>query len=126
MRAKFRVTSVNPDHDANPDAQRTYELNAVYDDQTEDNARFAKATPSGYLSIVVDNPAARLELGKDYYLDFIACDDADQNPGYRTEGASYRTEGASMGNTHAVPAGQRYEPEGGHTGKAGQHEASER
>lgn len=71
MRAKFRVNSVTfyGDH-TNPDASRRYELSAIYDTTTEENRRFTKATPWGELKMTVDNPAARLEVGKVYYLDF--------------------------------------------------------
>jgi hypothetical protein len=45
---------------------------AVYDDGTPENQRFSKATPSGRLTMSVDNPpaAAFFILGKEYYLDF--------------------------------------------------------
>jgi hypothetical protein len=45
---------------------------AVYDDGTPENARFAKATPSGQLEMVVDNEDVlkQLVIGKSYYLDF--------------------------------------------------------
>ena len=41
-------------------------------DELEENQRFNKASPSGELSITIDNPAAQgfLQPGKSYYLDF--------------------------------------------------------
>jgi len=44
---------------------------AVYDDGTPENQRFSKATPSGTLTMTVDNPPAAefFILGKEYYLD---------------------------------------------------------
>ena len=43
-----------------------------YDDTIEEDKRFAKATPSGELQMLVDNPAALafFELGQQYYLHF--------------------------------------------------------
>jgi len=51
---------------------QTFRFGAVYDNGTEENRRFAKATPSGTLEMTVDNPPAQafFELGKTYYLDF--------------------------------------------------------
>jgi hypothetical protein len=74
MRAKYRCNSVLFYGDpTNPDAGRQYTLTAVYDTGTEENRRFNKATPWGELKISVDNPAARLEVGEEYYLDFTKC-----------------------------------------------------
>lgn len=71
IRAKFRCSSVTFFGDpSNPDASRQYILNAVYDTSTPENERFTKATPYGELKMNIDNPAARLEVGKIYYLDF--------------------------------------------------------
>lgn len=71
IRAKFRCNSVefygDPD---NPDAARNYVLQAVYDTSSPENERFTKATPWGELKMRVDNPAARLEVGQFYYVDF--------------------------------------------------------
>jgi hypothetical protein len=119
MRAKFRCNSVSfrGDHE-DPNTPRTYELSAVYDTRTEENARFAKATPLGTLTIQVDNPAASLQVGEEYYLDFIACAIAE---------AEVKPE--DMGNTHAVAEGERYDPAttGGYqAAHAGNVEASER
>lgn len=71
IRAKFRVNSVtfHGDH-TNPDASRRYQLTAIYDTSTPENERFTKATPWAELNMTVDNPAAVLEVGKMYYLDF--------------------------------------------------------
>ena len=45
---------------------------ALYDDKTEENRRFSKATPSGELWMIVDNPdvVKAFVPGKSYYLDF--------------------------------------------------------
>ena len=75
IRAKFRctreiTTKWNPDHEGD----RSYEFTAVYDDKTPENQRFAKATPSGQLTIAVSNPAVSYVPGKEYYLDFTPVD----------------------------------------------------
>lgn len=49
--------------------QRSYEFSAVYDDGNEENQKFAKATPNGQLTVMVDNPAVVFKPGKFYYLD---------------------------------------------------------
>jgi hypothetical protein len=119
MRAKFRCTSVKFTGDPeNPATSRTYELNAVYDQRTAENERFAKATPFGTMTIQVDNPAASLQVGEEYYLDFIACAIAE---------AEVKPE--AMGNTHDVAEGERYDPgttTGYQAAHAGNVEASER
>lgn len=75
IRAKFRCASVMFYGDpTNPDTGRQYTLNPVYDTSTPENERFAKATPWGELRMNVDNPAARFEVGKVYYLDFTEAD----------------------------------------------------
>jgi hypothetical protein len=72
IRAKFRChfethKKWGPQEDQ---VTRTYEFMAVYDTDTPENQRFAKATPSGSLTIQVDNPDVHFEPGKFYYLDF--------------------------------------------------------
>lgn len=50
---------------------KVYSFMAAHDDGTPENQRYAKATPTGSLSITVDNPdAMSFEQGKYYYLDF--------------------------------------------------------
>lgn len=68
MRAKFRVESVTKHAYGGEQAS----LRAVMADELEENQRFNKASPSGELSITIDNPAAQgfLQPGKSYYLDF--------------------------------------------------------
>jgi len=99
MRAKFRVLSVKFSGDPNDlDTPRTYELTAVYDRRTAENERFAKSTPWGSLTIQIDNPAAGLNVGEEYYLDFTACAIAEaETP-------------AMHGNTHDVADGDRWSP----------------
>ena len=71
IRAKFRCNSVTFNGDPTDDnTSRSYNLSPVYDTSTPENARFTKATPWGELKLNVDNPEARFEVGKFYYLDF--------------------------------------------------------
>lgn len=71
IRAKFRCNSVEFFGDpTNAEAPRTYTMSPIYDTTTPENERFTKATPWGELKMRVDNPAALLEVGKIYYLDF--------------------------------------------------------
>lgn len=69
MRAKFRVNSFTQ---FGGTTQRKFELSAVTDDGTPENERYNTATPSGSLSITIDNPNVVdfLQPGKAYYLDF--------------------------------------------------------
>lgn len=69
-RAKFNCSSVTQYSHTGEGAKR-YEFTAVYDNGLPENKRFAKYSPSGSLSILVDNPAVQFEVGKSYYLDFI-------------------------------------------------------
>lgn len=71
VRAKFRVKAVELYHQ--PAGSGRVKMEAVHDTATPENERFTKYTPSGELSMHVDNPPA-LEVfrpGKVFYLDFI-------------------------------------------------------
>jgi hypothetical protein len=71
IRAKFRVNSVEFFGDPTSEAtSRRYALSAIYDTSTPENERFTKATPWADLKMSVDNPAARMEVGQVYYVDF--------------------------------------------------------
>lgn len=70
VRGKFKVVGVK--HvDWNPDV-RIIELSAVSNDGTPENERFHKYTPSGSITMTVDNPVAsdQLILGETFYVDF--------------------------------------------------------
>ena len=49
-----------------------------YDDRIPEDKRFHKATPSGEMSIMVDNPPVvefwKSQIGKQFYLDFTPVD----------------------------------------------------
>lgn len=70
VRAKFKLNAITK-HDGNQTAQ-TFVFGAVSADNVEENKRFHKYTPSGQLTMYVDNPPAQefFGLGKSYYLDF--------------------------------------------------------
>ena len=73
MRAKFYVNSVDEMEDS-----KVFHLGAVISGSPE-NESFAKATPSGSLSIKIDNGTEAvnfLEKGKEYYIDFTAAEAA--------------------------------------------------
>ena len=72
IRAKFRCNSVRNFKDS-----EVVELNAVCDDR---NKQWARWTPSGQVSIQIDNPDARgrFEPGKCYFLDFSEAPEDDQ------------------------------------------------
>lgn len=69
VRAKFTVTSVTEHHYSQA---KTIKLTPVYDPNLPEDQRFSKATPSGELTMYVDNPSAaeQLKLGQAFYLDF--------------------------------------------------------
>ncbi|MER5912308.1 hypothetical protein ABT124_17890 [Streptomyces sp. NPDC001982] len=91
-RAKFRCHSVEQSTSAPVEVKRytgagqeptgimtwprTYRFTAMYDTTVPEDQRYAQATPSGQLTIAVDNPAVVFEPGKSYYLDFTPVDEA--------------------------------------------------
>lgn len=66
-RAKFKCVKMSVT-DYNK-TTKEYEFQAVCADEVPENERYHKYTPSGKLSIWVDNEAVKFELGKSYYLD---------------------------------------------------------
>lgn len=74
MRAKFSVRQITKyDHLTQTDVK----LSPVYSDDPEsENKKFWDATPSGELTMRINNPAAAdfFELGREYYLDFTPVD----------------------------------------------------
>lgn len=74
IRAKFmlqehRIYSWHPDR-----SQHTFVLRPQYDDNIPEDQRFHQATPTGELTMLVDNPAVveylSKMLNKQFYLDF--------------------------------------------------------
>jgi len=68
VRAKFKLTSIT-EHEG---TARGLKFSAVSTDDTPENQRYHKYTPSGTLEIWVDNPPAleQFKIGESYYLDF--------------------------------------------------------
>lgn len=66
FRAKMKVESIT-DYGANYSKQ--YKFRCQYSNNREDNS-FSKYTPSGELSLHIDNPEIKLNIGDVYYLDF--------------------------------------------------------
>lgn len=69
VRAKFKVTSVKSFAEW---SGKEITLTPQYDQNIEEDRRYAKATPSGEIRMTVDNPPAadQLALGKFFYVDF--------------------------------------------------------
>ncbi len=72
VRAKFKVTSVVETHYTPDYSQKKIILEPVYDQKVAEDVSFAKATPSGRMEMVIDNPVAieRMPVGKTFYVDF--------------------------------------------------------
>lgn len=71
IRAKLQLQSVKEYHWSKENKEYTFQ--AVYDDGTPENSKFAKSTPSGNFTMVCNNPAVQeqLQLGKIYYFDIV-------------------------------------------------------
>lgn len=76
VRGKFQVTKVASMNWSQTAKEITFA--AIYDTTTEEKRRYSKATPSGSITMTVDNlPAAEaLELGKYFYVDFTPVEEA--------------------------------------------------
>lgn len=77
VRAKFRCTFETHKKWGPEDSQvvRSYDFMATYDPDVPEDQRYAKASPSGSLTIQVDNPAVAFTPGQSYYLDFTPVDE---------------------------------------------------
>lgn len=69
-RAKFRCNSIT-----DFGSMKECKFTAICDGSTPENERFQKYTPSGTLTIGVDNPAVSFAVGQNYYLDFTPAPD---------------------------------------------------
>jgi hypothetical protein len=70
VRGKFQLQS-SAEHYWSP-MLRTLKFAAVSNNDTPENERFHRATPSGTIEMSVDNPAAleQFKVGDTYYIDF--------------------------------------------------------
>jgi hypothetical protein len=72
-RCKFWCTRIDHKHTGGDNIYCEITLNPVYSSDPEsENKWFAKATPSGNITLGITNPSAigTFELGKSYYVDF--------------------------------------------------------
>jgi hypothetical protein len=71
IRSKFRLTSIVTTESMPGYASKKYVFDTQYDSTIPEDQRFCKATPSGRIEMLIDNPAAQVafEVGKDYYFD---------------------------------------------------------
>lgn len=69
VRGKWRLDEIHALY-WNSTAKR-YVFNAVCNDGTPENERYHKFTPSGSMTMIIDNPSAqsKFELGKEYFFD---------------------------------------------------------
>lgn len=53
--------------------QKKFKFNTVYDKTIPEDVEFCKATPSGSMEVVIDNPNVTDKLipGKSYYIDIV-------------------------------------------------------
>lgn len=72
VRAKFKVVSAT-EHEYNG---KTVKLSAIYDQSIPEDRRFAQATPTGELTMFINNPPAAnaFKVGQYVYLDFTPVD----------------------------------------------------
>lgn len=85
---------------ARADETRAFEFQAVYDPDQPEDQRYAKATPSGKLTLTVDNPKVTFEPGEAYYIDITPVNatpaDAEPSPAERAQRA-YAAYGVATG-----------------------------
>lgn len=76
IRAKFRCESVTPTYDnERVKISEHIALRAVYSsDPASENYSWSKYTPSGMLTMTIDNPTAfnQVNVGDEYYIDVVA------------------------------------------------------
>lgn len=74
VRAKMKVTALTT-HAWSPLAV-SVRLEAQYSPEVPEDQRYAKATPSGHIEMVIDNPpvAEFFKLGRTVYVDFSDAD----------------------------------------------------
>jgi hypothetical protein len=79
MRAKVRVTGIQPYPNADAPSQETLTFNfpakdgAYPADGSDEDQQFARFSPSGSLSLAIANPAliGKFAVGDTFYLDFV-------------------------------------------------------
>lgn len=78
VRAKFEVTAITKFSGYGDSCEIT--LEPRYDQSIPEDQQFNKATPTGKLTMWVNNPAAieELKLGRKFYLDFNPVEEESQ------------------------------------------------
>lgn len=80
IRAKFQLQEHRQTSWGGEHCSHTFIFRPSYDPNIPEDQRFAKASPSGEMSITVDNPPVieywTARLGKQFYLDFTPAEDA--------------------------------------------------
>ena len=73
VRGKFTVSEIT----TYQYGSKKITLQALYDPNLPEDQKYAKATPSGTITMQVDNPPAAdyLEIGKAFYVDFTRADE---------------------------------------------------
>jgi len=69
VRGKWRLDEVHALHWSS--TAKRYVFNAVCNDGTPENERYHKFTPTGSMTMLIDNPTAqaKFELGREYFFD---------------------------------------------------------
>lgn len=78
VRAKFRVTEVKKSLYVSS-TEKPAEVVVLSAAMGDENKQWAKYTPSGQISMQIDNPAAleQFEIGKFFYVDFTDAPEKD-------------------------------------------------
>ena len=78
--AKFMLTSHTHEGYGSNHHGHEFTFTPQYDPKIPEDQRFNKASPSGKMTIQVDNPAVvefwTTQVGRQFYLDFTPADDA--------------------------------------------------
>jgi hypothetical protein len=79
VRAKFYISTLEPTHRSDGQLAGNVKLSPVYSsDQNHENKKFWDATPSGSITMYINNPEAFKffagQLGKEFYVDFTVAE----------------------------------------------------
>lgn len=72
VRAKMKVSELRTVDYGGGMTQKKIILTAQYDQKVAEDVSFCKATPTGHIEMVIDNPVAldRMPVGTYFYVDF--------------------------------------------------------
>ena len=84
IRAKFMLQEHHQKSYGSKWKGHTFIFQPQYDEKIPEDQRFARATPTGRLEIMVDNPPVveywHSQLGKQFYLDFTLAEEPEKLP----------------------------------------------